>query len=105
LPPRAGYQIHLNGSTSIGEITNRLKFDGRLQFSSAQNWRELNLKISTRAVTVGIHSLATNQTVAVEFAADGSTNLRVFTFADLQNPGTLLRAFTENSRRRFFRRI
>ena len=97
LAARAGYQIHLNGSTSIGEITNRLKFDGRLQFSSVRDWRELNLKISTRAVTVGIHSLATNQTVALEITSDGSTELHVFSFADLQNPGKLLRVFSESS--------
>ncbi len=39
LPPeggfsRAGYQIRLNGNTSLGDFTNRLRFDGRVQFSS-----------------------------------------------------------------------
>jgi hypothetical protein len=97
LAVRAGYQIRLNGNVSLGDFTNRVKFDGRMEFSSVQNWRELNLKISSRVATVGIHSLATNQTVAVEITADGSTNLRVFTFADLQNPGKLVRAFMENS--------
>jgi hypothetical protein len=97
LAARAGYQIRLNGNISLGDFTNRVKFDGRLQFSSVRDWRELNLKISARAVAVGIHSLAADKTVAVEFAADGSTNSRVFTFSDLQNPGVLLRAFTENS--------
>jgi hypothetical protein len=102
LPPeglaaRAGFQIRLNGSLSLGEITNRVKFDGRLQFSSVRNWRELNLKIATRAVTVGIHSLATNQTVALEITADGSTELRVFSFTDLKSPSKLLRAFAGNS--------
>ncbi|HEX3890485.1 MAG TPA: hypothetical protein VHX90_06495 [Verrucomicrobiae bacterium] len=97
LAARAGYQIRLNGNISLGDFTNRVKFDGRLQFSSVRDWRELNLKIAARDVAVGIHSLATNQTVAVEITTDGSTDLRVFTFADLQNPGKLLRAFTDNS--------
>jgi hypothetical protein len=40
LPPegivaRAGYQIRFDGNVSLGEFTNRLNFDGRLQFSSA----------------------------------------------------------------------
>jgi hypothetical protein len=97
LAASAGYQIHLNGSTSIGEITNRVKFDCHLQFSSIRDWRELTLKISTRAVTVGIHSLATNQTVALEITSDGSTDLHVFNFADLQNPNKLLRTLAGNS--------
>lgn len=97
LAARAGYQIRLNGNVGLGDFTNRLKFDGRLQFSSVRDWRELNLKISSRAATVAIHSLATNQTVALEITTDGSTSLRVFNFADLQNPGALLRAFSENS--------
>jgi hypothetical protein len=97
LATRAGYQIRLNGGASLGDITNRIKFDGRLQFSSLRNWRELNLKISSRGVTVGIHSLATNQTVALEITADGATELRVFSFADLQNPGKLLETIAGNS--------
>jgi len=94
---RAGYQIRLNGNADLGEFTNRIRFDGRLQFSSMRDWREINLKISTRTITVGIHSLATNQTVALEITSDGLTDLRVFTFADLQNPGKLLNAFAGNS--------
>lgn len=97
LAARAGYQIHLNGSASLGEATNRVRFDSRMAFSSLHDWRELTLKFSTRAVTVGIHSLATNQTVALEITSDGSTELRVFNFADLQNPNKLLNAFAENS--------
>ena len=52
----------------------------------------MSLKISTHWATVEIHSLATNQTVSVQITSDGETDSRVFTFADLQNPNTLLRA-------------
>jgi hypothetical protein len=97
LAARAGYQIRLNGGVSLGEVTNRMKFDSRMEFSSVHDWRELYLKISTRAVTVGIHSIATNQTVVLEITSDGSTDLHVFTFADLQNPGKLLNTFAGNS--------
>ena len=34
---------------------------------------------------------ATNETVSVQIAGGGSTTARVFTFAELQNPGALLR--------------
>ena len=50
------------------------------------------MKLSTHSATVEIHSLATNQTVSVQITNDGATDSRVFTFADLQNPNTLLRA-------------
>jgi hypothetical protein len=96
LVARAGYQIRLNGNMSLGDFTNRLRFDGRLSFSPARNWRELNLKASSREVTATIHSVATNQTVTLEIKTDGSTLLRVFTFADLQNPSTLIRAVAGN---------
>jgi hypothetical protein len=92
LVARAGYQIRLNGNVAMGDFTNRLKFDGRIQFSPRREWRELNLKFSTHSTTVEIHSVATNQTVSAKITDDGATVSRVFTFADLQNPNTLLRS-------------
>jgi hypothetical protein len=90
---RAGYQIHINGNMSLGDFTNRVHFDGHMKFSSTRAWRELDLKISTRFATVTIHSIATNQTVALEITSDGETVRRVLTFADLQNPSVLLHSF------------
>jgi hypothetical protein len=90
---RAGYKIQMNGNVGVGEFTNRVHFNGQLQFSSAREWRELNLKISSRVATVEIHSLATNQTVHLKIISDGATIERDLKFADLQNPNALLRAF------------
>ena len=56
LAAQSGYQIHFNGNLSFGAITNRVRFDGRLQFSSARAWRELNLKVSTSDAVADIHS-------------------------------------------------
>lgn len=92
LVARAGYQIRLGGNVAFGEFTNRIKFEGRVKFSPRREWRELNFKFSTHFATVEIHSLATNQTVSVQITSDDETDSRVFTFADLQNPGALLRA-------------
>jgi hypothetical protein len=97
LVARAGYQIHLNGNVAIGDFTNRVRFDGRVKFSPRREWRELDLKFSTHAIAVEIHSLATNQTVSVQIAGDDETNSNIFSFADLQNPNTLLRALGGNS--------
>lgn len=89
----AGYQIHVGANMSFGEFTNRIKFEGRIQFSSTREWRELNLKVSSRAAIVEIHSAATNQTIHVTIASDGSVIEHNLTFADLQNPNALLRTF------------
>jgi hypothetical protein len=93
---RAGYQIRLNGNTSLGEFTNRLRFDGRLNFSSNRQWRELNLKLSSHTVSVEIHSFATNQTVHLKITSDGSIIERDIAFADLEDPNALLRGLTGN---------
>lgn len=97
LPPegilkQAGYQIRFDGNVSIGAFTNRFTFNGRIQFLSSRDWRELHLKLSAHGDAVEIHSLATNQTVHLKITGDGAVIEREFTFADLQNPNTLLRA-------------
>lgn len=90
---RAGYQIHLTGNTSLGDFTNRLRFDGRLQFSAKRRWRELNLKLSSHTAGVEIRSVATNQTVHLKITNEDGVSERDFSFADLASPGTLLGAF------------
>jgi hypothetical protein len=90
---RAGYQIRLDGNVGLGDFTNRVRFDARLQFSPARDWRELNLKISTHEATIEIHSFATNQIANLKITSDGAMIERDIPFADLQNPNTLLRSF------------
>jgi len=87
-----GYQIHLDGNLTFGAVTNRARFDGRLLFSSVRDWRELNLKVSTREATVEIHSVAAERTVRCKFTSEGANFERVLGFADLQDPDALLRA-------------
>ncbi len=91
LVAQSGYQIHFNGNMSFGAITNRVRFDGRLQFSSARAWRELNLKVSTRDAAADIHSVAAEQTVRFKITGDGVNFERDLSYADLQNPNALLR--------------
>ena len=92
----AGFQLHLVGNAALGDFTNRVKFDGRLQLISPREWRELNLKIATHTVGVELHSLATNQTVHVKITGDGVALEHDLAFADLQNPGAILRLFLGN---------
>ena len=93
---RAGYQIHLAGNIALGDFTNRVKFDGRVNFSPTREWREVELKISSHQTVMEIHSLATNQTVHLKINGAGSVLERDLAFADLQNPDALVRALMGN---------
>jgi hypothetical protein len=97
LAARAGYQIRLDGNVGLDSLTNRVRFDGRLQFSSARDLENLDLKISAREIAVSLYLLATNQTVHLKITGADDTIERDFTFAELQNPNALLRAFAGNA--------
>jgi hypothetical protein len=102
LPPeglltRGGYQIHLAGNVSLGDFTNRLKFDGRMHFNRFREWDELNFKITSRQAVVEIHSLTTNRMAHLKFSNEGAPLLeRDFSFADLQNPASFIPVLTGN---------
>jgi hypothetical protein len=98
LPPeglvkRAGYQIHLAGNLAFGDFTNRLKFDGRVKFYNAREWRELAFMVSTRAVQIEIRAQATNETVQVKLTTEAGTLERQLPISDLQDPDMLARTF------------
>jgi len=101
LPPeglvkRAGYQVHLAGNVALGDFTNRLKFDGRVMFTSSRQWQEFTLKITSRFAAVELHSVATNEFVHVKINGDAMAMERDLTFAELENPSSLVRAFAGN---------
>jgi hypothetical protein len=93
---KAGYQVHLSGNVALGDFTNRLKFDGRIQFRTPRDWQEFNLKITSRLTVIELHSLATNQTVHVAVTSEGFNLDRELTFEELKNPNSVLRAFGLN---------
>jgi hypothetical protein len=97
LVARAGYQIRISGTMSFGDFTNRVRFDSQIGFSPKRAWREFNLKLSSHFAAVEINSFATKQTVHLKITGDGVPVEHDFTFADLQNPNTLLRTFARDS--------
>ena len=92
----AGYQLHLAGNLSLGDFTNRLKFDGFIQFAKLREWQELRLKISMREGMVILHALATNQTLSLKIASQGALLERDVPFADLRKPDVLARTLLGN---------
>jgi hypothetical protein len=94
---RAGYQLHVAGNVSLGDFTNRLKFDLRLRFDRFRQWEELNVKITSRIATIEVHSLATNHTAHVKLSNEGALVLeRNIAVADLEDPAAIFRALTDN---------
>jgi len=89
---RINYQIHINGNASLGDFTNRVKFDGHLQFASNRSWQSMDLRILMRNVSIQLQSAASNQTVHVSIISDGEAIQRTLTFADLNDPNKLLRS-------------
>ena len=101
LPPeglvkRAGYQIHLAGNVALGDFTNRLKFDGRVRFTSTRQWQEFTLRITSRQAILDLHSVATNQFVHVKISGDALNLDRNLTFEELKNPSALIHALVGN---------
>jgi hypothetical protein len=90
---RAGYQIRFNGNVSLGDFTNRLTFNGTIEFTRQRVWRELNLKVSSHFATMEIHSQAAERSVQLAITSDDISTEHTFRFDDLENPNGLLRAF------------
>ena len=90
---QAGSRLHLTGNIGVGDFTNRFKFDIRLQFDTKRQWQELAARITSRQAVMEVHSLATNQAVEIRVSSEGDVVERRLTFAELQNPGALLRAY------------
>jgi len=90
---RTGYQIHTSGNLSLGDFSNRFKFDGRIRYNKSREWEELEIHISNRASSAIIHSIATNRVVEITVNSEDGKIQREFSFDDLRNPNTLLRSF------------
>ena len=88
---KSGYQIRVNGNASLGDFTNRVKFDGHLEFAPNRAWRSLTMRIIMRNLVIELQSVATNQTMQVNIIRDGESLHRSFAFADLADPNRLLR--------------
>jgi hypothetical protein len=96
LNSHAGYQIRFNGNVGLGDFTNRLTFNGQVEFSRRREWRQLDLKLSSHFATIEIHSVSNEQNVHLKITNDGVTTERVISFDDLHDPNALWDAFTGN---------
>jgi hypothetical protein len=93
---RINYQIHINGNASLGDFTNRIKFDGHLQFASNRKWESMDLRVLMRNVSIQLQSAASNQAVHITIVSDGVPTQRTLTFAELNDPNKLLRSLMDD---------
>jgi len=95
---RSGYQLHIAGNVSMGDFTNRLKFDCRARFDRLRALDEINVKVTSRTAIIEIHSMATNQIAHIKLSNEGTLLIeRDVAFADLDDPGSLFQTLTGNA--------
>ena len=84
-----GYDLRLDGSAVVPQLTNRVRFDGELKLDKSREWQELSGRVTLRPVTWEIHSISAQRTV--HFKAQGMESGLdvVLQFSDLKNPVVL----------------
>lgn len=84
-----GYNLSIDGSALVQQLTNRLRFDGELKLDKNREWQELSARVTMRPVTWEIQSVAAQQNVHLKIhSVDDATDL-VLQFSDLKNPAAL----------------
>src|SRR5436190_1467115 len=89
----AGFWITMNdldGNVMLGAAADRLRFDSHLSLGNDRTWRDFELRLNLRPETWLVRSLASEQTVRVNWQDDHDKFERVFRFSELQNPEALV---------------
>jgi hypothetical protein len=89
----SGYRLHVEGNASLQDFANRVRFEGGLKLATNYAWQELTARLNIRPMAWELKSVAAEQTVQWHAEDDGQQFDRTFTFAELQNPQTLLPEF------------
>jgi len=84
------YRIQLEGNVAAEEFAERLRFDGHVVLANNKDWQELGLRVSLRPAVWEFQSVASEQTLRVSGQDEQGKFERTFTYADLQNPETIM---------------
>jgi hypothetical protein len=87
------YSLDLEGNLTPAGTTNRLRFDLNLKLSTNRVWEEFSVRANMRPDTWELRANAVDQKVSLVMDDSYDRLEQSFTFADLQNPQTLLREF------------
>jgi hypothetical protein len=97
------FQLHIGGNISLGDFTNRIKFDGRILFDHSRQWVEFTLRVTSHTSVIEVHSLATNQTAHLRVTNEGYPLWdHDVPFSDLQSPDAIVRVLAGNVAGDFF---
>lgn len=88
----AGYRLELNGNVMVSE-TDRLRFDSHLDYGTARNWRDFEVRLGVRPSSWEVRSTAAEQTVHFSWHDETQTFNRVIPFSELDHPDALLQEF------------
>jgi hypothetical protein len=88
----AGYRLELNGNVMLSD-TDRLRFDSHLDLGTDCNWRNFDVRLGLRPSSWEVQSVASEQTVRLNWQDDAQRYNRVIKFSELENPQALLQEF------------
>lgn len=88
-----GYRVEFNGSFSLADAPNRLRFKVIALFGPDLNWREFETRLMLRPDTWVVHSKAAEKTLRVRMEGEDETSDRIYKFSDLENPRFLIQEF------------
>jgi hypothetical protein len=87
-----GYRLDLQGSVAWDEKTPRVGFETEIDLAANQSWQEFTARLKMKPLFWDVHSLASEQSVHFTIGDASGRSERVFHFADLQNPQSLMKA-------------
>lgn len=87
------YNIRLQGSVLVPQMTNRVRFEGDLKVGADRRWQELSLRCSVGSVIWELHADARRQTLQLNIQDGESQWNRAFSFSDLERPSGLAAEF------------
>lgn len=88
--PTTGYRLDLEGNLVLDGTPERLHFEASLELATNHVWRQMDVRISQRTNVVAVHSKADEQLVRLRMESGRDQFEQVYTFAELQDPRTLV---------------
>jgi hypothetical protein len=92
-PEPVNNRLNLVGTIALTNLPSRLSFDSEIKLSTNDVWQSFHLRLTMKPTTWEIFSSAADQTVRLVTQDREGRFERVFKFADLEKPQTLMQDF------------
>ena len=87
-----GYELYVDGSVSLDDTPQRLRFTCQVALDAQQVWKKVRLRFNLRPTSLEVRADAAAQTVTFVLGEDPPMWEQTFAFADLGQPQALLGA-------------